>query len=127
MSRTTTARAKNREGELTVSHLESDSPLLPVVQLERLHTFRPDLVDWVKDQTQKEAEHRRRENAAINKFVFVERIFGQFAAFLLGLSGIIGGGYIILSGHPVAGASVAGATISGLAIAFLTGRTQKNK
>jgi hypothetical protein len=46
------ARAKTRTGdELTVQAHESDALMLPVEQLERLHGFRPDLVDFIVTQT----------------------------------------------------------------------------
>ena len=43
-----------------VSHTELDSPVLDVNALERLHQFRPDIVDFVIEQTRAEAENRRK-------------------------------------------------------------------
>ncbi|MCL2791096.1 MAG: hypothetical protein FWD79_10690 [Desulfobulbus sp.] len=120
----TQLRAKDKERELDIQHVESDSPMLPVAQLEDLHKFRPDLVDWLVGQTQKEAEYRRREQCRINTFIFVERILGQVLAFLLGVIGIAGGGYIALHGQPWAGGMIATAAITGLAVAFLRGKSK---
>jgi hypothetical protein len=122
MSRATIARAKSPTHELSVQQHESDSPLLPVAQLERLHEFRPDLVDWVIQQTQIEAEHRRRIDTRVNRYVFTERMAGQILAFVLGVSGVGGGGYIALNGQPWAGVAIASAMITCLAVAFLTGK-----
>ncbi|GHT91705.1 hypothetical protein AGMMS49545_08090 [Betaproteobacteria bacterium] len=129
MSKTTAASVKSHSREqtheLTFQHHETESPVLPVAQLEHLHSFRPDIVDWVVQQTQAEAESRRRSLDKINLYVFTQRILGQILAFLLGLSGILGGGYIALRGQPWAGVAIASAVITGLAVTFLTGRENK--
>ena len=80
MSRQTTTAARDRDKAVVLHQSETDSPALPVAQLEKLHDFRPDIVDWVKDQTQIEAEHRRSQNSRINMFVFIERILGQIVS-----------------------------------------------
>lgn len=114
------AKAKNHNTELSISELNSDSPLLPIEQLERLQSFRPDLIDWVVEQTTKEAEHRRSETSKINRFVFIERLVGQALALVIGSGGVVGGSYVALSGEPTAGAAIATVTIGTLAVAFLT-------
>jgi uncharacterized membrane protein len=110
---------------MTIQEQETDSPIIPVPQLERLHAFKPEAVDWVLQQTQIEAETRRSEIRRINLFTFIERVLGQIFGLLIGLSGIFGGGYIALHGEPWAGVSIAGVTIGSLAIAFITGRKGK--
>ena len=128
MGRQTTAGVRDRDKEVVVQQSESDSPALPVAQLEKLHSFRPDIVDWVKDQTQIEAEHRRSQTLRINGFVFVERILGQVFAFLIGIVGVLGGGYVATHNQPWAGATISTAALTGLAVVFVTGRTKnKNK
>ena len=121
-SRQTTARVNHpKGGDLTVQHSETDSPLINVEQLEKLHSFRPDAVDWVMKQTQAESEHRRLERAKVNNFIFVEHLVGQGCAVLIGVSGIVGGAYVAINGQPVAGGTIATAAIGSLAIAFLKG------
>lgn len=93
-NRSTTASVRRRDGELTVSQHETDSPIIPVAQLERLHQFKPEAVDWVISQTQIEAEHRRAEDHRVNTFIFFERTVGQVFAFLIGISGVVGGAYV---------------------------------
>ncbi len=51
MAKQTTANLRERGRELTVQQHDTDSHLIPVAQLERLHEFRPDRVDWVIQQT----------------------------------------------------------------------------
>lgn len=126
MSKSTSGKLSNRNSELSFEHHETDSPLIPVGQLERLHKFRPDAVDWIINQTQIEAEHRRKEQIRINSFVFIERIVGQIFAAAIGLSGIGSGAYIALHGQPTAGATIASFSLSGLAVVFLTGRTKSS-
>lgn len=99
MSRQTTAHVKNRTGsEMLVQDSHSDAPLLPIAGIERLHAIRPDRVDWVFEQTQIEAETRRKEQARINTFIFVERLAGMLAALSIGVCGIGGGIYACLAG-----------------------------
>ena len=60
-NKNTRVEARNPQGnELRVSHTEMDSPVLDVNALERLHQFRPDIVDFVIEQTRAEAENRRK-------------------------------------------------------------------
>jgi uncharacterized membrane protein len=126
-NRSTTARVRNRDGDLTVQQQETDSPIIPVAHLERLNAFKPEAVDWVIKQTQVEAEYRRKEGKRVNTFVFIERILGQLFALLIGLSGIGAGGYVALNGQPAAGGTIASLAIAGLAVVFLTGRGKKNQ
>jgi hypothetical protein len=114
------ARATKRNGDqLTLQSQETDSPILPVAQLQQLHEFRPDLVDFVIEQTTQEAKYRRSHESRVNWFIFIERIFGQLAAILVALAGIGGGIYAGLQGQPWLGGVIASVTIGTLAVAFL--------
>ncbi|MBZ0093677.1 MAG: hypothetical protein K8F27_15840 [Sulfuricellaceae bacterium] len=124
-NKSTTARVNRQDGELTVQQHETDAPIIPVQQLEQLHKFKPDAVDWVILQTQIEADHRRAEDKRINTFIFVERFLGQIFALLIGLAGITGGAYVAIQGQPWAGGTIASLAITGLAAVFLTGRGKK--
>lgn len=104
---------------MVVQDNHSDAPLLPIAGIERLHLIRPDRVDWVFEQTQIEAETRRKEQTRINTFIFAERIAGMVAALLIGVCGIGGGIYAGLHGHDWLGGVVATTTIGTLAVAFL--------
>lgn len=120
------AHATNRNGDqLTVQSHETDAPALPVEQLQHLHQFRPDLVDFVIEQTKAEAEHRRSQDSRINWFIFLERVFGQLAAVIVATLGIGGGIYAGLNGQPVLGGTIATVTIGTLAVAFLRRNSSK--
>lgn len=125
VNKSTTARVSRRNGDLTVQSHETDSPILPVAQLERLHSFHPEAVEWVIRQTQVEAEYRRVQDARMNTYLFYERAAGQVFAFLIGMGGIGAGAYVAVNGQPWAGATISSLAISGLAMVFLTGRRRK--
>lgn len=123
--KSTHASVTNRHGNLTVQQHETDSPILPVPQLEHLNSFKPEAVDWVIQQTQAEAEFRRGESTRINKYVFVERLIGQIFALIIGVTGIISGAIVALKGQAWAGATIASISITGLAVVFLTGKAKQ--
>ena len=47
-------RQTSKKTALLVRQQESDAPFLPVDELERLHRFRPDTIDWVLERTDQE-------------------------------------------------------------------------
>jgi hypothetical protein len=97
----------------------SDAPLIPIAAIEKLHQVRPDLVDWVFNETQTEAHARRAEQSRINRFVFIERMAGMLCAAAIGVVGVGGGIYAALQGHDWLGGIVASVTIGTLAVSFL--------
>jgi hypothetical protein len=107
---------------MMVSHQSSDAPLLPVHDLEKLHQFRPDLVDFVVTQTALEAESRRVRAKKLNTFIFIERIFGSICALSIGIAGIGGGVYAGLNGQPWLGSVITTTTVGTLAVAFIYGK-----
>lgn len=127
MARTQQVQARNGKGEeLAISTHDTDSPILPVAQIEKLNTFRPDLVDFVIQQTEKEAEFRRAMTQKVNSWIFVERMFGMICALLVGVFGIIGGGYVGLKGQPILGGTIVGAALGTLALAFIKKSPKEN-
>lgn len=115
------AHLTNKRGDqLLVQSQETDSPILPVAQLQQLHEFRPDLVDFVIEQTKLEAEHRRRMVNKVNVFVFIEHTLGQVLALVVAFLGVGGGIYLGLNGQPGLGGAIASVTIGSLAVAYVT-------
>ncbi|HDO1376304.1 TPA: hypothetical protein P2R00_003605 [Aeromonas veronii] len=113
-------RAKSANGsELAVSSHDSDSPILPVAQLEKLHSFRPDLVDFVVEQTKIEAEDRRARTKRVDRYILTERLFGMVCSVFVCGIGVIGGGYVGLQGQPWLGGIIASAALGTLAVAFI--------
>ncbi len=61
MAKNTRVKARNANNEISVSHSEVDTPVLDVNAIERLHDMgRNDIVDFILDETKKEAENRRK-------------------------------------------------------------------
>ena len=127
-NRSLKAEAKNNKGDhVTIHSQDTDSPVLPVVQLEKLHEFRPDLVDFVIKQTEQEAVHRRTREKRVDIFVFIERIIGQLSAVMLTVLGIGGGIYAGLHGMDSLAIAIVTTTIATLAVAFVTRNVLQNK
>jgi len=124
-SRQTNLKANRQNGDVTVQHNETDVPLIPIDQLEKLSRFKPDAVDWVLSQTQIEGEFRRDETKRVNTLTFIERVLGQVFALVIGAGGVLAGSYVAVNGQPTAGMSIAGAAIGSLAVAFLIGRNKR--
>ncbi len=118
MSRHRHIHAKSEHNELTVQDHESDAPVVPIAQLERLHNFRPDRVDWIFQQTELEAQARRKESHRVNTFIFIERIMGMFFGFALACIGLAGSIWLASEGKEIA-AGIGGATLATLVSVFI--------
>lgn len=112
---------------MQVTHHESDSPILPVQQLEKLSEFRPDLIDWVVDQTQREAEFRRETTARRDTFIFIERIGGLIAAAVLSIAFLGASLYLGMNGQPWLAGVIGGTTLVGIVTVLVTGRKPDSK
>jgi hypothetical protein len=113
-----------KQTAVVVRQQETDAPLLPVSDMERLHRFRPDAVNWILDKSTEEMNWRREQVQLSNKRIFIERIVGQILGFLVGLSGIIGGIVAISMGASTAGCTIATVSIGTLAVAYVTGKNK---
>ena len=121
----THVNAQDGKKSITVSQQTTDAPVLPVAQLETLHGFRPDLVDWVVQETSNEAANRRKESHRVNTLVFIERLLGQIFSFGIGIVGVGGGVYAAVNGAPEAGGVIATVSIGTLAVAFISSSKAK--
>ena len=121
-----TLQKDEKKTSLTLQNQEVDTPLLPGEQMERLHSVCPEVVKWILEQTQIEAEHRRKETSRVNIFIFIEHLLGQIFGFLIGIAGVIGGVFAAVNDYPKAGATIAVVAIGTLAVAFI-GKLTKNK
>ena len=110
--------------QLSVQHTSTDSPILPAANLEHLQKINPDLVGFVVDQTQKEAEFRRSENKRTNTFIFIERISGVVLGAAVAIIGLLIGGYLILQGHDWAGTAICGTTLATIVGVLVTKSNQ---
>ncbi|MFM2056065.1 MAG: hypothetical protein RLY71_450 [Pseudomonadota bacterium] len=125
MARSTTAQIRDKDRHMTVSAHESDAPLLPMSQIERLHELCPDRVPWVFDETTKESDFRRAETARINTLVFAERMAGIVAGLVIACIALFASYHLALAGHDTVAAIIGGTTVIGLVSAFVIGAKRK--
>ena len=92
---------------------------MPVSQIVELQKIRPDIVDFIVKETELEADFRRKKVGKINGYIALERVLGVLCALVLGLAGIVGGGYVAIKGHDWVGVTISTTTIGTLAVAFL--------
>lgn len=123
MAKHTQVKAQNQNGNsLQLTQHETDSPVLPVAQLEQLHAFRPDLVDWVKDQTEQEAVHRRKRVTRVDTFILIERLSGLIAGSLISCFGLLTAAYLALHDQAVVAGVLGGGTLVGLVTVLVQGK-----
>ena len=123
MAKHTQVKAQNQNGNsLQLTQHETDSPVLPVAQLEQLQAFRPDLVDWVRDQTESEAIARRARLAKLDIFIFVERIAGLLAGTLISCLSMGAAIFLAMNGQPAVAGVIGGGTLVGLVTVLVQGK-----
>ncbi len=103
----------------------ADSPVLPVEQLQALGKIKPGAVDWVIEQTQLEAEHRRSERVRVNNLIFIEHVFAQTSALIIGVAGIAGGVWLAGQGQPWVGVGIAAVVMVALAVVQVGARAKR--
>lgn len=120
-------KVQARRGQLDVSSTTTDSPILPIEQIERLRDIVPHRVEWVFEQTQIESQSRRSETKRINTMIFAERMAGLVFALLVSIIGIGAAVYLALEGKEVTASIIGGGTLVGLVTAFVAGRKNEPK
>lgn len=119
MAKNTQIKARNANSEISLSHSQVDTPLLDVNAIERLQQFRPDIVDFVVEQTKLEAEHRRKSDSKVINFTFIERIGALLLGALIGFGSVAGAIYAAMLGFETLGATIAAVGLGSLGVAFL--------
>ena len=120
-------KVQARRGQVDVSSTTTDSPILPIEQIERLREIVPHRVEWVFDQTQIESNSRRTETKRINTMLFVERMAGLIFALLISVLGVGSAVYLALQDKEITASIIGGVTLVGLVAAFIEGRKQEAK
>jgi hypothetical protein len=131
-STASTKRASAPQGEsrspakpVRKSTAEVDSPILPVDQLDALRKIKPGAVDWIIEQTQVESEHRRAEQVRVNNLIFVEHLFAQASALIVGVTGVGGGVWLAERGQPWVGVAIAAVVMVALAVVQVSMRKNR--
>ena len=125
MGKSTTAQLRDKDRHLTVSAHESDAPILPMVQIERLQQICPERVPWVFDETTKEGNYRRKELVRLNTLTFIERVGGIISGFAIGCTALFTSYHLAMAGHDWVAGVIGGTTVVGLVSAFLIGVHRK--
>lgn len=120
-------RMQAARGNVAIQSTTTDSPILPIEQIERLQQIAPHRVDWVFEQTQLESDGRRSETRRVNTMVFAERMAGLVFALLVAIVGLGAAVYLAMQGHEVTASIIGGGTLVGLVTAFVAGRKQEAK
>ena len=107
-------------GQLSVSRTTTDSPILPAGNLQQLQQIDPKLVQWVVEQTEKEANFRRIESRRINSFIFTERILGVIVGGVVAIAGLVVSAYVAIQGHEWAASIIGGATLVAIVTVIVT-------
>jgi hypothetical protein len=114
-------RNPKEERQIIVRQREetNDAPVFPVEEMERLHRFRPDLVDWIVKETTQEIQHRQAVEKEGYDRILHERRLGQYLGFAIGFLGMVIGGVVAVMGAERAGIVIASVAVGTLAIGFL--------
>lgn len=114
VSKTRAARISNNHNGQNFELVQRDdnSPLPPAEALEKLHSFRPDLVDVAVKMSQEEAESRRKKEEMCLKYAQRDNLLIILCASILCLVSIIGGCIIGYLGHETASFAVCGIPIA---------------
>lgn len=119
----TNIRTRSSQGdELALQTTTTDAPLLPVAQLAQLRQIAPERVDWLFEETSKEAEFRRSETRRVNTLRFVKEMSALTVAAIVVLGGIGAALFCAYIGQGWVAGVFATTTIGVLAWAFLHGK-----
>lgn len=127
MSRSTTVQMRDKDRQLTASAHETDAPILPIAQLEKLREIAPDRVDWVFEETAKEGNYRRSETVRVNTLVFAERLLGIVSGLFIGCAALYSSYHLAMAGHDGVAGVIGGTTVVGLVSAFVIGARRRSR
>ncbi|MHB8836708.1 MAG: DUF2335 domain-containing protein [Candidatus Methylomirabilia bacterium] len=108
-------------------HLELRSgPLPPPEDLARYNQVVPGFAERIVVMAESEISHRHSQESrsidadvAANKSVLIERKIGQAMAFVIAMTVIGIGGFLVYSGHPIAGTIFGGLGLAPVVTAFI--------
>ena len=119
-------RSNSTRVEITKSEASIySSPIPPPQLLAHYNEIIPDGANRIMKMAEEQSEHRQSMERFYLKHDTIRAYLGQASALLIGLTGLGIGGFLINSGHDVAGGLLAGSTLVSLVTAFLTGSKSK--
>ncbi len=102
---------------------ENDFPLPPADELQKLHQFRPDLVDKVLEMTEKEAQARRHRWCTIDKYVHRQNMMSAGGSIAIALVAFCGAIYLAMNNHDWVAFGLVGSTLG--VVVFAISRANK--
>ena len=118
-------KAKDATGaEVQAISQENDFPLPPVQEFEKLHQFRPDLVDKVLELTAEEAKKRRERLDTIDTYIYRQNMVSGIGAIAVALVAFAGAIYLAINDHDWAAVGIVGSTLGVVVYAISKQRQQ---
>jgi uncharacterized membrane protein len=102
-------------------------PLPSPETLEKYGNISPELLNTIIQSFTKQATHRQSIENWLFKGGTVRSILGVVCAFIMGMTAIVGGVYIVLHDYPIAGTIFGGFGIAGIVKSFLDGTSLSGK
>ena len=96
-------------------------PLPPPEVLRRYAELSPSLFDAIVTSFKEQGVNRRSNERWVFKGGVIRSVLGVVFAFIIGMTAILGGVYLVLQGHDVAGTLFGGLGLANLINAFLLG------
>ncbi len=102
-----------------IARLEYSGPIPPASELEQYNKAFPKAAEIILSMAVEQSAHRREIEKSMMKYNFERSRLGLAAAFTLSLSALGLSGYLIVSGHDIAGAAIFGSTLVSIVTGFL--------
>lgn len=122
MTRKTTGARVSKQGAMKSVELveqTEDTPLPSAVELERLHSFRPDLIDQCVTMIQEENIHRRKRLNKVDWMVFAERMLALILVGAISVAAFVISYYLAMANHEATASVVTGGTLAMIVAAIL--------
>ena len=107
---------------IEASSISFSGPLPPPDMLQRYNEIIPNGADRVMTMAENQSKHRERIEEAVIQSNVKGQARGTTYGFIMGMTGLLGGMFLIYSGHGAAGITAFLSSIGGLASVFLVGR-----
>jgi uncharacterized membrane protein len=112
---------------VSIIRAEFSGPLPPPEVLERYNNVIPNGADRIMSMAEEQSKHRRSLEAKAMSTDSRNSLLGVIFAFVLGLSTIISGTYVILKGQVWPGTLLGSLGLVGLVSAFIYGTKQRRE
>lgn len=108
---------QSKDDKITLS--QYSGPLPPSDEFQNYEEVLPGAADRIISMAEKEQEGRISAQHKEMRMLFISHIMGQIFAFILGLTGILGGSYLIINGHDLSGFAVFLSSLAAIVGAFI--------